>query len=160
MHRNSGVEYDDDRSEVSSSRKATAAGDIIGDDLPPALLEGASKAHEFATHLGRGSREYLVAVRSEGQFVGEMAAFTVGGQRCASVRAKGPVRVKIIPGERLEDVTIRVPEARQQVQEMVWMKQSENMVLEAMTRLSTVYDALEDLLRQDPRDTAAPPRYS
>lgn len=39
-------------------------------------------------------------------------------------------------------------QARQQVQEMVWMKQSENMVLEAMTRLSTVYDALEDLLRQ------------
>ena len=37
-------------------------------------------------------------------------------------------------------------QARQQVQEMVWMKQSENMVLEAMTRLSTVHDALEDLL--------------
>jgi hypothetical protein len=32
------------------------------------------------------------------------------------------------------------------VQEMVWMKQSENMVLEAMTRLSTVHDALEELL--------------
>lgn len=29
---------------------------------------------------------------------------------------------------------------------MVWMKQSENMVLEAMTRLSTVHDALEELL--------------
>lgn len=37
-------------------------------------------------------------------------------------------------------------QARQQVQEMVWMKQSENMVLEAMTRLSTVHDALEELL--------------
>ena len=28
----------------------------------------------------------------------------------------------------------------------MWMKQSENMVLEAMTRLSTVHDALEELL--------------
>lgn len=28
------------------------------------------------------------------------------------------------------------------------MKQSENMVLEAMTRLSTVYDALTDLLSE------------
>ena len=37
-------------------------------------------------------------------------------------------------------------QARQQVQEMVWMKQSEDMVLEAMTRLSTVHDALEELL--------------
>ena len=46
-------------------------------------------------------------------------------------------------------------QARQQVQEMVWMKQSENMVLEAMTRLSTVHDALEELLS----GTAAPQVY-
>lgn len=31
------------------------------------------------------------------------------------------------------------------------MKQSENMVLEAMTRLSTVHDALEEMLRSDSR---------
>ena len=42
-------------------------------------------------------------------------------------------------------------QARQQVQEMVWMKQSENMGLEAMTRLSTVHDALEEMLRSDAR---------
>lgn len=55
-------------------------------------------------------------------------------------------------------------QARQQVQEMVWMKQSENMVLEAMTRLSTVYDALEDLLRAGindaPLQQARPARVS
>lgn len=133
----------DTRSEVSNRQPK---GDVIGDDLPPALIEGASKAHDFATSLSRGPREYLVAVRSEGQFVGEMALFATAAVRCASVRAKGPVRVKIVAGESLEDLIDVAPEARQQVQEMVWMKQSENMVLEAMTRLSTVHDALEELL--------------
>ena len=37
-------------------------------------------------------------------------------------------------------------QARQQVKEMVWMKQSENMVLEAMAHLSAVHDALEEML--------------
>ena len=76
----------------------------------PDLLQGASKAHEFAATLGRGSREFLVAVRTEGQFVGEMAWFALGAVRCATIRAKGPVRVKIIPGERLDDIVNRVPE--------------------------------------------------
>ena len=38
-------------------------------------------------------------------------------------------------------------QARQQLKEMVWMKSSENMVLEAMFRLSGLHDALEELLR-------------
>jgi hypothetical protein len=38
-------------------------------------------------------------------------------------------------------------QARQQLKEMVWIKSSENMVLEAMYRLSGLHDALEDLLR-------------
>ncbi len=76
----------------------------------PDLLQGASKAHEFAATLGRGSREFLVAVRTEGQFVGEMAWFALGAVRCATIRAKGPVRVKIIPGERLDEIVNRVPE--------------------------------------------------
>lgn len=37
-------------------------------------------------------------------------------------------------------------QARQQAKEMLWMRQSENMVLEAMTRLSSVHDALEEML--------------
>lgn len=37
-------------------------------------------------------------------------------------------------------------QARQQAKEMLWMRQSENMVLEAMTRLSAVHDALEEML--------------
>lgn len=43
---------------------------------------------------------------------------------------------------------IRIPtpsQARQQAKEMLWMRQSENMVLEAMTRLSAVHDALEEM---------------
>ncbi len=52
---------------------------------------------------------------------------------------------------QLSPLLVHVVQARQQVQEMVWMKQSENMVLEAMTRLSTVHDALEEMLRSDTR---------
>ena len=71
-------------------------------------LQGASKAKSFANDLSRGPREYLVAVRSEGQFIGEMALFATAAVRCASVRAKGPVRVKIVPGEELIDISAEV----------------------------------------------------
>ena len=49
-------------------------------------------------------------------------------------------------------------QARQQLKEMVWMKSSENMVLEAMFRLSGLHDALEDLLRA-PVVPHGPSRY-
>lgn len=49
-----------------------------------------------------------MAVRSEGQFLGEMAMFATAAVRCASVRAKGPVRVKIVPGEELLDLSPEV----------------------------------------------------
>ncbi len=51
-----------------------------------------------------------MAVRSEGQFIGEMALFATAAVRCASVRAKGPVRVKIVPGESLEELIDMAPE--------------------------------------------------
>ena len=41
-------------------------------------------------------------------------------------------------------------QARQQAKEMLWMRQSENMILEAMTRLSAVHDALEEMLGGGP----------
>ena len=209
----------------------------------PMHVQGASRARTVITGLQRGHREFLVAVRREGQFVGEMAAFASAALRCASVRACGPVRAKIVPGELLRACVERVPEvgppsqptpasltellaarlvlhgawdeeitpqhhgsfeltrhlgihrsvhcasraahiaavapasrrvagpplhawgvwwlktralswapccpaqARQQLKEMVWMKSSENMVLEAMFRLSGLHDALEELLR-------------
>ncbi|KAK9800910.1 hypothetical protein WJX73_010144 [Symbiochloris irregularis] len=136
--------------DVSQSSRQGSRGDnnadILGDDLPPALLAGASAARTFTKSLMRAPREYLVAVRGQGQFVGEMSSFATAALRCASVRAKGRVRAKIIPGEGLAECVHRIPEARQQVKEMVWMKQSENMVLEAMVHLSAVHDALEDML--------------
>lgn len=72
--------------------------------------QGASRARSVITGLQRGHREFLVAVRREGQFVGEMAAFASAALRCASVRARGPVRAKIVPGELLRACVERVPE--------------------------------------------------
>ena len=73
-------------------------------------MQGASKAKEFTRTLSRAPREYLVAMRSEGQFVGEMASFATAALRCATVRAKGPVRVRLVPGVLLSDCVERVPE--------------------------------------------------
>ena len=39
-----------------------------------------------------------------------MALFATAAVRCASVRAKGPVRVKIVAGESLEDLIDVAPE--------------------------------------------------
>ena len=75
-----------------------------------AHAQGASRARTVITGLQRGHREFLVAVRREGQFVGEMAAFASAALRCASVRARGPVRAKIVPGELLRACVERVPE--------------------------------------------------
>lgn len=47
---------------------------------------------------------------------------------------------------RSTDIGFELLQARQQAKEMLWMRQSENMVLEAMTRLSSVHDALEEML--------------
>lgn len=63
--------------------------------------------------MGRGKNEYLVAIRSEGQFIGEMSSFAASTTRCASVRAKGHVRVKVIPGEHLHKCVERIPEVLQ-----------------------------------------------
>ena len=73
-------------------------------------VQGASRSREVMSSLSRGHREYLVAIRREGQFVGEMAAFASAALRCASVRARGSVRAKIIPGELLRSCVERVPE--------------------------------------------------
>ena len=74
------------------------------------MVQGASKAKDFTETLARGPRESLVALRTEGQFVGEMGLFTTACIRCASVRAKGPVTVKVISGDRLQDCIDRNPE--------------------------------------------------
>ena len=74
------------------------------------VSQGASRSRSIICGLQRGHREFLVAVRREGQFVGEMAAFASAAVRCASVRARGLVRAKIVPGELLRACVERVPE--------------------------------------------------
>jgi CRP-like cAMP-binding protein len=75
-------------------------------------MQGAVRAREALAGLQRGHREFLVAVRGPGQFVGEMAAFAAGALRCASVRARGPLRAAVVPGELLRATVERVPEVR------------------------------------------------
>lgn len=60
----------------------------------------------------RGSGKYIVAVREQGQFVGEMSSFATITQRCASVRAKGFVRAALIPCDMFAEYMDLVPEVR------------------------------------------------
>lgn len=57
-----------------------------------------------------------------------------------------PLKQRNAVGRKLIHAHMHV-QARQQLKEMVWIKSSENMVLEAMYRLSGLHDALEDLLK-------------
>ena len=72
-----------------------------------------------------------MAVRSEGQFIGEMALFAVAAVRCASVRAKGPVRVKIVPGENLEELIDMAPE--------VWLAAAHGTIILALQLVSHAF---------------------
>lgn len=66
------------------------------------------------------------------------------------------ITAAILPAGMCGIVTPPCMQARQQVKEMVWMKQSENMVLEAMAHLSAVHDALEDMLMGSQHSARSP----
>ncbi|PRW33969.1 calcium calmodulin dependent kinase kinase 1 [Chlorella sorokiniana] len=122
-------------------------GEVVGEELPPTLLEAATRAQELLTSLRRGGpRDFLVAVRGPGDFVGETEV--LGGsqsRRVASVVAASPsVRAAIIPYQTAKAYLARHPLAKQQLAQLMWLRQSEDLVLEALARLALLG---EDLLR-------------
>lgn len=115
------------------------------DNAPPFLVAAAAHAREAVAELQRSATEYLLARRCQGDVVGEMELLRgPGARRAASVIAAAPqVRVAHLPHAAARAYLANRPLARQQLAELAWVRQSETLVLEALTRLAAVGESLE-----------------
>ncbi|GAB4812965.1 hypothetical protein N2152v2_000011, partial [Parachlorella kessleri] len=112
--------------------------------VPPSLLEAAARARTLVADLrrdggGSGSVQFLVGVRRQGQVLGEMEV--LGGsasRRAASAVAHTRVRAALVPYAAAKEYLHKNPLAKQQLAELMWVRQSENIVLEALVRLAAV----------------------
>lgn len=122
---------------------------VEGEELPPSLIQAASRAQELLASLRRGPCEYLVAVRGPGDFIGEMEA--LGGsqsRRGASVvAASSSVQAALIPYPAAKAYLSQHPLAKQQLAQLMWLRQSENVVLEGLARLAALGEDMMGLLR-------------
>eukprot|EP00887_Chlorella_sp_A99_P003545 scaffold7.g3545.t1 len=118
-----------------------------GEELPPTLAEAVAEAQEVVAQLRRSATEYLVARRCPGDVVGEMEALKgPGSQRLASVVAASPtVRAAVLPYSLARAYLVQQPLAKQQLAELAWLRHSETIVLEALTRLASLGGELERL---------------
>jgi len=107
------------------------------------LVKAAASASDLVRTLARG-RDYLLAERGPGDFIGEMALIGGSGlRRACSVRvASEEVRVAVIPYALAKEHFRKHPEAKQRLAEVVWARQSETIVLEALLRLAAARDEL------------------
>eukprot|EP00210_Caulerpa_lentillifera_P004735 g4519.t1 len=106
------------------------------------LLDASLKAHDFVQKQTRDENTILIGCRSAGDVVGEMGLFTRDAKRTASVRAVSKVLVKIIHKQELFDYITKFPEAQQSLKELVWKKESENMILDGLFQLGSVHEQL------------------
>ena len=115
-------------------------------DRPMALAAAAVDASEFVETLNRGNGEYLLAVRGPGDFIGETAL--IGGsdlRRSSSVRAASKtVRVVCIPYSVAKDHFKSHPLSKQRLAELVWARQSETIVIEALLRMDGISGELSE----------------
>lgn len=109
------------------------------------LARAAGKAREFIASLQSASgttRDLLVAQRGAGELVGEMALFSKSLARCATVRCATRVTARIITHEQLQEYLVQQPQARHQIREGIWKKESEITMVEALVKLSNVFDVI------------------
>lgn len=120
-----------------------------GTDLATTLAEAAEEALGFTNTLKRENKEYLLALRGEGDFLGETAL--IGGsslRRSASLRSKGDVKAVIIPYATAKEHFKKHPLAKQRLAELVWARQSETIVLECLLRFGSVATDLRERTRK------------
>ena len=118
-------------------------------DIPAVLAEAAEEAVGFTATLRRENREYLLALRGHGDFLGETAL--IGGsslRRSASLRAKGDVQAVLIPYETAKEHFKVHPLAKQRLAELVWARQNETIVLECLLRLGNISVELRERVRK------------
>ncbi|EFN56955.1 hypothetical protein CHLNCDRAFT_143521 [Chlorella variabilis] len=131
-------------------RQGSPQPEVEGEELPPTLLDAATRAKEVLESLRRGPRLFLAARRGPGDFVGEMEA--LGGsqsRRVATVvAASSIVQAVLIPYPAAKSYLAQCPLAKQQLAQLMWLRQSEDIVLEALARLAALGDDMLRLLRQ------------
>jgi len=109
------------------------------------LARAAGKAREFIKSLqsaSGNSRDLLVAQRGAGELVGEMALFSKSLARCATVRCATRVTARIITHEQLVEYLMQQPQAKHQIREGMWKKESEITMVEALVKLANVHDVI------------------
>lgn len=109
-------------------------------DLPPLPAASVRRASRLARALRRGDGSYVVALRTAGQWVGELTGSGGGAtpapRHSASAIARGQVTALLVPGPALAAVLAAVPAARQQAVELGWARDAELLVLDAVVRLA------------------------
>ncbi|KAL4854559.1 Calcium/calmodulin-dependent protein kinase kinase [Chlorella vulgaris] len=112
--------------------------------------EAATRARELLDGLCRGNRLYLVACRGPGDFLGEMEALSGSSSRRAAtvVAASSSVQAAVIPYAAAKAYLAQHPLAKQQLAQLMWLRQSEDIVLEALARLAAVGDDVLQLLQR------------
>ncbi|GIL72516.1 hypothetical protein Vretimale_4302 [Volvox reticuliferus] len=117
------------------------------------LMRASDKAGAFVRSLQANagtSRELLIAQRGPGELVGEMALFSKSLLRTASVRCATKVHTRLITHEQLVEYLIANPLAKHQVREVIWKKESEITMVEALVKLTNVQDVIAASLEQAP----------
>ena len=92
------------RKETYRRGDALVEQDVAGNDVM-LIIDGWVKVVSAAAN----GAEVILALRGPGDLIGELPAFD-GGRRSATVRALGPVRVRIIPGPLFRAHASRSPE--------------------------------------------------
>lgn len=115
------------------------------------LMRAAQKASEFVRSLqvaagpptvpALAGRELLIAQRGPGELIGEMALFGKG-TRSASLRCTTKVVVRLIIHEQLVEYLMANPMAKHQLREIIWKKESEITMVEALVKLANVHDVV------------------
>lgn len=89
-----------------------------------------------------GTRDILVAQRTGGEIVGEMALFSKHFTRTATVRCSTKVTARIITHEQLAEFLLQQPMAKYQIREGIWKRESEVAIVEALVKLANVHEVI------------------
>lgn len=117
------------------------------------LMRSSQKAGEFVRSLqaqAGTARDLLIAQRGPGELVGEMALFSKSLLRTATVRCASKVVARVITHEQLVEYLMANPLAKHQVREVIWKKESEITMVEALVKLTNVHDNIAASLEQAP----------
>ncbi|GMH35908.1 hypothetical protein BSKO_03776 [Bryopsis sp. KO-2023] len=106
------------------------------------LVLAAERAAKAIRKLERGQNELMVAHRSAGDVIGEMALFSRESARTATVKAMTKTVVKMMSKDEVLSYFARFPEAKQHLREIMWSREGESVTVEGLYQLGKVHEVL------------------